>query len=67
MRGLDPEVVEAVWKAVEGRLPVREDNHPLGCHKQRIFDRVCFQGILIRLVTGASWVSIETDHGQRGV
>lgn len=59
MRGLDPEVVDAVWFAIKGRLPVRKDNHPLGCHRRRIPDRVCFQGMLIRLVTGASWVSVE--------
>ena len=40
MRALDPEVVDAVWEAVKGRLPEREDNHPLGCHNPRIADRV---------------------------
>ena len=59
MRGLDPEVVETVWQAVAARLPEREDTHPLGCHNPRIADRVCFEGILIRLVTGCSWVSAE--------
>ena len=31
------------------------DMHPLGCHRLRIPDRDCFQGILVRLVTGCSW------------
>lgn len=56
MRAVDPRVVEAVWSAIEGHLPVRApDRHPLGCHRPRVSDRVCFQGILTRLVTGCSW------------
>src|SRR5450631_2414247 len=53
---MDPRVAEAVWKAIEGHLPPRPpDNHPLGCHRLRIPDRDCFDGILARLVTGCSW------------
>ena len=65
MRAFDPEVVDAVWEAVKGRLPEREDTHPLGCHNPRIADRVCFEGILIRLVTGCSWVTTERIMGRR--
>ncbi len=59
MRALDPEVMDAVWYAVEGLLPERVDAHPLGCHRKRISDKVCFRGILIRLVTGCSWEDTE--------
>ena len=59
MRALDPEVLNAVWAAVKALIPPREDNHPLGCHRPRIFDRLCFRGILIRLVTGCSWAAAE--------
>ena len=59
MRALVPEVANAVWAAVEALIPAREDNHPLGCHNPRISDRACFQGILIRLVTGCSWETAE--------
>ena len=53
---MDPRVADAVWKAIEGHLPPRPpDTHPLGCHRPRIPDRDCFEGILIRLVTGCSW------------
>ena len=65
MRALDPEVVDTVWEAVKARLPQREDTHPLGCHNPRIADRVCFEGILIRLVTGCSWVTAERIMGGR--
>lgn len=59
MRALEAEVSDAVWTAIEGLLPARSDEHPLGCHRPRVPDRLCFWGILIRLVTGASWVDIE--------
>ena len=59
MRALKPEVVDAVWAAVEPLLPPVDRSHPLGCHRPRLPDRLCFRGILIRLVTGASWVDIE--------
>ena len=53
---MDPRVADAVWKAIEGHLPPRPpDMHPLGCHRLRIPDRDCFDGILARLVTGCSW------------
>jgi transposase len=59
MRALEPEVSDAIWRAIESLLPAASDDHPLGCHRRRVPDRVCFRGILIRLVTGASWVDIE--------
>jgi hypothetical protein len=53
---MDPRVADAVWAAIHGHLPPRPpDTHPLGCHRRRIADRDCFDGILIRLVTGCSW------------
>ena len=45
-----------MWQAIEPLLPVRPpDRHPLGCPRQRIADRDCFEAILFRLVTGCSW------------
>ena len=58
-RAMDSEVADAIWAAIEPILPVPVDDHPLGCHNPRVADRVCLRGILIRLVTGASWVDIE--------
>lgn len=59
MRALEPEVTDIIWAVVEPLLPVPVDVHPLGCHRPRVPDRLCFRGVLIRLVTGASWVDIE--------
>jgi transposase len=66
MRGLDPEVINAVWAAVEPLLtPPPPDEHPLGCHRPRVSDRVCFEAILIRMVTGCSWVDAERLVGNQ--
>lgn len=64
MRALEPEIVDVLWAAVEPLLPAPADGHPLGCHRPRVPDQLCFRGILIRLVTGSSWVDIEAilDH-----
>ncbi|MBA3409823.1 MAG: IS5 family transposase [Geodermatophilaceae bacterium] len=64
MRALEPEVVDVLFATVEPLLPPPDDTHPLGCHRPRVSDRLCFRGILIRLVTGSSWVDIEAilDH-----
>ena len=59
MRALEPEVVDVLWRTVEPLLPSPSRSHPLGCHRRRVPDRLCFRGILIRLVSGASWVDIE--------
>jgi hypothetical protein len=58
MRALEPDVVNSVWETVEALVP-EPPGHPLGCHRPRVPDRLCFWGLLIRLVTGSSWVDIE--------
>ncbi len=59
MRALTKAVVDVIWAAVEPRLPRVPDRHPLGCHRPRVSDRLCLQGIVWRLVLGCSWVSAE--------
>src|SRR3546814_18521004 len=62
-RALDPEVATVLWQTIEPLLPPPDNTHPLGCHRPRAPDEVCFRGILIRLVTGSSWVDIEAILG----
>ena len=59
MRALELEVVNAVWEAVKHLIPQPVDNHPLGCHRRRVPDWICFWGILVRLVSGCSWQVVE--------
>lgn len=59
MRALERDVQDAVWQTIEPLLPDPPE-HPLGCHRPRISDRLCFRGILIRLTTGSSWRDIES-------
>ncbi len=58
MRALDSEVHDAVFDTIRSLLP-EPPEHPLGCHRPRIDDLVCLRGLLIRLVTGASWETVE--------
>lgn len=44
MRALESDVTNAVWAAVEALIPPREANPPMGGHRPRIPDRVCFWG-----------------------
>lgn len=64
MRALDREVVDAVWAAVSALLPPRPAGRRRG-HRPRVPDRLCFEGILIRLATGCSWVDAEALLGGR--
>ena len=65
MRGLDPELVDTVWAAVEPLLAPHAENHPLGCHRPRIPDRDCFEMMLVHLVTGTSWEDCERLCGNK--
>lgn len=62
MYALDPAVHYPLFKVIEELLPQRPE-HPLGCHRKRISDFVCFTWILHRLITGASWETLEAMSG----
>jgi transposase len=64
MRALEAEVVDALWAAVEPVVPEYRETHPLGCHRRRASNRTCFEAMLIRLVTGCSWVDAEQLVGK---
>ena len=65
MRALDPEVGDVVWAATKGLIPAPPRTHPLGCHRPRVDDRLCFQVILVRLATGCSWEDAERLCGNK--
>lgn len=65
MRALDPEVRDVIWAAIEPLVPIPVDLHPLGCHRPRTPDLVCFEVMLVRLATGCSWVDAERLCGNK--
>lgn len=62
---LDPAVVSVLWQAILYLLPEHIDIHPLGCHNKRVPGLVCLRGILILLVTGASWETVQALMGYK--
>jgi transposase len=48
-------LIEPVWDQFAAVLPVREDTHPLGCHRRRIPDRVIFDKLVELLVFGCAY------------
>ena len=65
MRALDPEVKDIVWQAIEPLIPVPVDTHPLGRHRRRKSDRLAFEVMLVRLVTGCSSEDAERLCGNK--
>lgn len=62
MYAYDPAINGPVFATIKDLLPAPPE-HPLGCHRRRIDDFVCFVWILHRLVTGASWETLEVMSG----
>jgi transposase len=65
MRALDPETQDTVWEAFEPLIPDHVDTHPYGGHRWRVSDRDCFDVIVTRLATGASWKDSARLAGSR--
>ena len=55
MPALPPYLIEPIWKQFSALLPQREVNHPLGCHRPRIPDRVVFDKLVQVLVFGCAY------------
>jgi transposase len=52
---LQPYIIEPIWEQFEALLPEREIDHPLGCHRPRIPDRVVFEKLVAVLVFGCAY------------
>jgi transposase len=52
---LPSSVLEPLWVQVAALLPVRQVHHPLGCHRQRIPDRVVFDKLIQILAFGCGY------------
>ncbi len=58
MYALQARVHDPVFSFIEELIPAPRP-HPLGCHRPRTPNRVVLRGLLMRLITGASWETIE--------
>ena len=57
---------EPIWEQFCALLPERKTNHPLGCHRRRIPDKVVFGKLVQILVFGCAYV-VERDVWQARV
>lgn len=55
-------IIDPLWDQFEALLPERIDDHPFGCHRPRIPDRVVFDKLIQVLVHGAAYERIA-DSG----
>ncbi len=54
--------MEPIWEQFCTLLPEREVNHPLGCHRSRIPDRIVFEKLLQVLVFDCAYWWIIADE-----
>lgn len=52
MPAVPPYISEPIWEQFEALLPERRTDHPLGCHRSRISDRVVFGKLAARRLVG---------------
>ena len=61
MPALPPYIIEPIWQQFAALLPEREVDHPLGCHRPRIPDRVVFEKLVQVLVFGCAYRRIADE------
>ncbi len=61
MPALRPYIIEPIFEQFEALLPEQKTNHPLGCHKPRIPDRVGFGKLVEVLVFGCAYWRIADE------
>ena len=54
MPAIQPYIIDPIWQQLRALLPERETNHPLGCHRPRIPDRVVFEKLVAVLFSSAA-------------
>lgn len=58
MPAVPSSIIEPIWAQFEALIPPLIDEHPLGCHRRRIPDRVIFDKLVQVLVLGAAYAKI---------
>ncbi len=59
MPALQTYIIEPIWEQFCALLPERAVDHPLGCHRARISDRVVFEKLVQVLVFGCAYWRIS--------
>lgn len=62
MSALPPYIIEPIWEQFRALLHAREVNHPLGCHRSRIPDRLVFEKLVQILVFGCAYGESPTSR-----
>jgi hypothetical protein len=55
MPALQTYIIEPIWEQFAALLPERIVDHPLGCHRSRVPDRVVFEKLVQVLVFGCAY------------
>jgi transposase len=58
---LKPYLIELIWEQLRALLPERKTDHPLGCHRLRISERVVFEKLVQVLVFGCAYDRIADE------
>jgi transposase len=61
MPAIPPYIIEPIWQQLSALLPPTEVDHPLGCHRTRIPDRVVFEKFVQVLVFGCAYERIADE------
>ena len=61
MPALQPYLLEPIWEQFRVLLPERKTNHPLGCHRPRIPDRLVFEKLVEVLVFGCAYWRVANE------
>jgi len=58
---LPPYLIEPIWQQFSALLPEHRTDHPLGCHRSRIPERVVFEKLVQVLVFGCAYERIAEE------
>jgi len=59
---LEPYIIEPIFEQFSALLPEHRTNHPLGCHRSRIPERVVFEKLVQVLVFGCAYHRIADEE-----
>ena len=58
MPAVPSSIIDPLWHQFEALIPAVADEHPLGCHRPRVPDRIVFNKLIQVLVLGAAYEKI---------